>query len=74
MLRPLRDAAEVKAQKVEVMPFPALNRAFDDLVPKGMQHYWKADFITELTDEAIAALRTGSLEVAPLQSYFKRSF
>jgi FAD/FMN-containing dehydrogenase len=47
--------AEVKAQQVEVRPFPALNSAFDDLVPKGMQHYWKADFVTELTDEAIAA-------------------
>ena len=55
VLRPLRDVAEVKAEQVEVMPFPALNSAFDDIVPKGMQHYWKADFIAELTDEAIAA-------------------
>ena len=54
VLRPLRDLAEVKAEQVGVMPFPALNSAFDDAVPKGMQHYWKADFITELTDEAIA--------------------
>lgn len=55
VLRPLRDAAEVKAEMVQVMPFPALNSLFDDAVPKGMQHYWKADFITELTDDAIAA-------------------
>ena len=55
VLRPLRDVAEVKAEQVGVMPFPALNSAFDSMVPKGMQHYWKADFITELTDEAIAA-------------------
>ena len=55
VLRPLRDVAEVKAEQVEVMPFPALQSAFDDLVPKGMQNYWKADFATELTDEAIAA-------------------
>ncbi|MCG8606377.1 FAD-binding oxidoreductase [bacterium] len=55
VFRPLRDAAEVKAEYVEVMPFPALNSLFDGAVPKGMQHYWKADFITELTDEAIAA-------------------
>jgi FAD/FMN-containing dehydrogenase len=55
VLRPLRDAAEVVAQAIEVRPFPALNSLFDDSVPKGMQHYWKADFITELTDEAIAA-------------------
>jgi FAD/FMN-containing dehydrogenase len=37
------------------MPFPALQSAFDDFVPKGMQNYWKADFATELTDAAIAA-------------------
>ncbi len=55
VLKPLRDAAEVKAQFVEAMPFPALQSLFDDSVPKGMQHYWKADFIAELTDEAIAA-------------------
>jgi FAD/FMN-containing dehydrogenase len=54
VFRPLRDAAEVKAELVNVLPFPALNSLFDDSVPKGMQHYWKADFITELTDEAIA--------------------
>ena len=54
VLQPLRDVAEVKAAHVDLMPFPALNSAFDGLVPKGMQHYWKADFVTELTDEAIA--------------------
>ena len=54
-LQPLRDAAEVKAEYVELMPFPTLQSLFDDSVPKGMQNYWKADFITELTDEAIAA-------------------
>ena len=55
VLQPLRDVAEVKAEQVGVIPFPALNSAFDGSVPKGMQYYWKADFITELTDEAIVA-------------------
>jgi FAD/FMN-containing dehydrogenase len=55
VLRPLRDVAEVIAEQIKVMPFPVLQSAFDGLVPKGMQHYWKADFITELTDEAITA-------------------
>jgi FAD/FMN-containing dehydrogenase len=27
---------------------------FDDLLPHGLHHYWKADFDDELTDEAIA--------------------
>lgn len=55
VLRPLREAAEVKAEHVGPMPYPALNSAFDGLVPRGLQHYWKADFVRELTDEAIQA-------------------
>jgi FAD/FMN-containing dehydrogenase len=55
VLKPLRDAAQVKAEHVYVVPFPVLNSANDFLAPKGLQHYWKADFVTELTDEAIAA-------------------
>jgi FAD binding domain/Berberine and berberine like len=35
------------------MPFPALQRLFDPLLPKGMQWYWKADFVQELSDRAI---------------------
>ena len=54
VLQPLRDVAEVVADGIDLMPFPALQSAFDDTVPKGLQNYWKADFIAELTDEAIA--------------------
>jgi hypothetical protein len=35
------------------MPFPALQSLFDPLLPKGMQWYWKADFVNELPDQAI---------------------
>jgi FAD/FMN-containing dehydrogenase len=54
-LKPLRDLAPVVAEAVGPMPYPALNSAFDGLVPPGLQHYWKAAFVKELTDEAIAA-------------------
>ena len=54
-LRPLHDAAPVVAEFVGPMPYPALNSAFDGLVPPGLQHYWKASFVGELTDDAIAA-------------------
>lgn len=54
-LRPIRDVAPIVAEHVGPMPYPALNSAFDGLVPPGMQHYWKANFVTELTDEAIEA-------------------
>ncbi|HXV75539.1 MAG TPA: FAD-binding oxidoreductase [Candidatus Polarisedimenticolaceae bacterium] len=35
------------------MPFPMLQGLFDPLLPKGLQWYWKGDFVRELTDTAI---------------------
>lgn len=55
MLAPIRDIGPTVAEHVGPMPYPALNSAFDALVPPGLQHYWKANFVTELTDDAIAA-------------------
>jgi FAD/FMN-containing dehydrogenase len=54
-LKPFHEVAPVVAEFVGPMPYPALNSAFDALVPPGLQHYWKANFVKELTDEAIAA-------------------
>jgi FAD/FMN-containing dehydrogenase len=54
-LEPIRTAAPTVAEMVTPMPYPALNSAFDPLVPPGLQHYWKASFASELTDGAIAA-------------------
>lgn len=51
----IRDVAPVVAEHVGPMPYPALNTAFDGLVPAGLQHYWKANFVRELSDQAIAA-------------------
>jgi len=55
VLKPLHDVAAVVAEHVGQMPYPALNSAFDGLVPAGLQHYWKANFVDELTDKAIDA-------------------
>jgi FAD/FMN-containing dehydrogenase len=54
-LQPIRDLAPRVAEMVGPMPYPALNSAFDALVPPGLHHYWKANFVKELTDDAIAA-------------------
>jgi FAD/FMN-containing dehydrogenase len=35
------------------MPFPAMNGLFDPFFPKGLQWYWKGDFVKSLSDEAI---------------------
>jgi FAD/FMN-containing dehydrogenase len=53
--RPIRDVAPIAAELVTPMPYPAINSAFDALLPPGLQHYWKASFASELTDGAIQA-------------------
>jgi hypothetical protein len=37
------------------MPFPAIQSLFDGFFPKGLQWYWKGDFVRTLSDEAIDA-------------------
>jgi len=53
-LAPMR-ALEPVLDGVAEMPLPMMNGAFDALYPAGLQWYWKAAFVDELTDEAIAA-------------------
>ena len=55
LIQGFRDLATPVAEHVGVMPYAALNSAFDALVPAGLQHYWKAAFVSELTDDAISA-------------------
>jgi FAD/FMN-containing dehydrogenase len=50
---PIR-AAEPALYGVGTMPYPMLQGAFDGLYPAGLQWYWRADFVKELSDEAIA--------------------
>ncbi len=54
ILQGFRDVATPVAEHVGPMPYPALNAAFDALVPRGLQHYWKAAFIGDLSAEAIS--------------------
>jgi len=35
------------------MPYPMLQTMFDELIPKGLQWYWRGDFFDRITDEAI---------------------
>jgi len=52
---PVRKVGPLAAEMVAPMPYPVLNGMFDPLLPAGLQHYWKADFASELTDGAINA-------------------
>lgn len=50
---PVKEAVKPALYGVQEMPFPALQSAFDPLMPPGLQMYWKGDFVKELSDEAI---------------------
>lgn len=50
------------------MPLPTLNSLFDALLPAGLQHYWKAHFVKELSDEAIEAHALHGAQVPTYQS------
>jgi FAD/FMN-containing dehydrogenase len=53
-LQPLRDALPPPIlDAMGTMPFPTLQSLFDPLLPRGLQWYWKGDFVKELTDAAI---------------------
>ena len=51
----IKEVASPVAEHVGPMPYPAINGAFDALVPAGLQHYWKGNFVRDLSDEAIDA-------------------
>jgi FAD/FMN-containing dehydrogenase len=53
--KPLREFGPPLLCLPHPMPLPFLQSLFDGLLPHGLHHYWKADFVTELTDEAVAA-------------------
>jgi hypothetical protein len=53
-LAPLLDALpEPWFNWMGTMPYPAVQSMFDGLYPKGMQWYWRGDFVRSLPDEAI---------------------
>ncbi len=66
--RPVRQFGPPALDLVGPLPLPALNSMFDALYPPGLQWYWKGDFASELSDEALALhIRHGS-EVPTLHS------
>jgi hypothetical protein len=68
MVQPFLDVVPPVGSHVGPMPYPALNVAFDDLLPKGLQHYWKASFARELSDGAIAAHAQHGAKVPSMQT------
>jgi FAD/FMN-containing dehydrogenase len=52
--KPIRAFKKAALDLVGPLPQPALQSMFDALYPPGLQWYWRADFVKELSDEAIA--------------------
>jgi FAD binding domain/Berberine and berberine like len=52
-LRPLGELGTVLGQAVGPMPYPVINTLFDELLPKGLRHYWKSEFTADIAEEAV---------------------
>ncbi len=62
IFKPIREFLPPVLDFVGEIPMPALNSMFDGLYPPGMQWYWKAHYIKELSDSAInEAVKHGSI-------------
>jgi FAD/FMN-containing dehydrogenase len=48
------ECGEIIGQALWRMPYPEINTFFDELLPHGLRHYWKAHASMGFTDEAIA--------------------
>jgi FAD/FMN-containing dehydrogenase len=51
---PIRKFGPPALDFVGPLPHPALQSMFDPIYPKGMQWYWRADWVKEISEEAIA--------------------
>jgi FAD/FMN-containing dehydrogenase len=54
MFKPIRAFKKPALDFVGPLPQPALQSMFDALYPPGLQWYWRADFVNELSDKTIA--------------------
>lgn len=53
LFKSIREFKKPTLDLTGIIPLPVLQSLFDSLLVPGMQWYWKADFINELSDEAI---------------------
>ena len=56
VLAPIRAFGPPVADTIQPMPYSTMNTTFDAAVPPGQRHYWKANLLRELSDDAIEAI------------------
>jgi FAD/FMN-containing dehydrogenase len=66
--KPMRSVGTPLLDHQAQMPLPAVNSLFDPLYPPGLQWYWRADFVKELSDEAIERHAQHGAELPTLHS------
>ena len=54
VLRPLKEFGPPILDGTGPMPYPILQTAFDGVSPPGLHQYWKADHVTDLSDDIIS--------------------
>src|SRR5262245_58558122 len=54
IFKPIRKTTTPALDLVGPIPHPVLQSMFDPLYPPGHQWYWKADFVREIDDDAVA--------------------
>ena len=52
-LRPLEELGPAIGHAVGPMPYPVINTLFDELLPKGLRHYWKSMFVSGIEEPTI---------------------
>jgi len=68
ILAPLKDWGLIVGSFFARMPYPAINKLFDELLPPGLQNYWKSNYMRELSDKAIEAHLKHGARVPCIQS------
>ena len=56
LLSPLRESGSLLADQLGPMPYVALQSIVENFNPPGMRNYWKSDYMTQLSDDAIDLL------------------
>jgi FAD/FMN-containing dehydrogenase len=67
-LKSVRDLRTPALDFVGPMPHPVLQGMFDPLYPAGLQWYWRADFVNEISDEAVDLHLKYGRELPSMQS------
>jgi hypothetical protein len=64
----MRGLGDMIGQALWRMPYPQVNTFFDELLPPGLRHYWKANTAQGYSDEAIAVHLEHGPRVKTLES------